>query len=400
VAFAHGCAPGIGSEVGVGWVWAQLLATIGPTIVIARSWPGDRARVADAMERIPARDRPTIVWVELPGWTRRYQRPGSPDRLQRFEYLLWQARALRVARRLHKRAPFDLAWHLVWANVWLGSVGGLMGIPFVYGPVGGGVTPPWRLVMGLGPRTIAVELLRIATRDAARLLNPLARLSWGRASLVLVQNPETRQWLPRSARGRAVVFPNAVFETQPLAHRGPPPRPRTALFAGRLVAWKGASIAVRVIARLPAWRLIVCGTGPEEARLRTLAADLGAADRVEFRGVIPRDELLEVMAREAGALLFPSLRDEGPWVTAEAAWSKLPVVSLERGGPPVLAGWGVRPGSPERTIADLALALEATVDGEIPTGWPTDFATARATLMTLLDERGLARARPDPQSRF
>ena len=44
VAFAHATSPGEGLEKGVGWIWARMLATIGPTVVIARAWPATAMR--------------------------------------------------------------------------------------------------------------------------------------------------------------------------------------------------------------------------------------------------------------------------------------------------------------------------------------------------------------------
>src|SRR4029077_7408525 len=128
---------------------------------------------------------------------------------------------------------------------------------------GGGVGPPWRLVRGLGAKGMLAEVLRAVARKLARYANPLARISWQRASLVLVQNPETRDWLPKEARSKVTIFPNAIFEDDivPAGSRnGTHP---TALFAGRLLPWKGAALAVRTIALCPGWRLIVCGVGPD-----------------------------------------------------------------------------------------------------------------------------------------
>jgi glycosyltransferase involved in cell wall biosynthesis len=113
-----------------------------------------------------------------------------------------------------------------------------------------------------------------------------------------------------------------------------------ALFAGRLLPWKGVSLAIRAIRRLQGWKLVVCGEGSDEARLRSLCRRLGVAERVEFRGWTPRDELLALMRRGASVFVFPSLHDEGGWVVAEAAAQGLPVVCIRRGGPPLLAGIG------------------------------------------------------------
>ena len=91
-----------------------------------------------------------FVEVAAPDWLLRIPVLRDPGRFHRLKYVAWQFAALRVARRLHRRRSFDVAWHVTWANAWLGSTAALLGVPFVFGPVGGGVEPPWRLARFLG----------------------------------------------------------------------------------------------------------------------------------------------------------------------------------------------------------------------------------------------------------
>jgi glycosyltransferase involved in cell wall biosynthesis len=135
------------------------------------------------------------------------------------------------------------------------------------------------------------------------------------------------------------VFPNAL-----VAADGLPSAParrqaggRTALFVGRLIPLKGGAIAIEAIARAPDWRLVVLGDGPDRRRLERLARRRGVAERVEFRGWQPREEVWRVMREEADVLLFPSLHDEAGWVVVEALSQGLPVLCLDHGGPPVVA---------------------------------------------------------------
>ena len=198
------------------------------------------------------------------------------------------------------------------------------------------MTFPWRLAGILGARGAAYELLRAVARWSGRYLNPMVRASWRRASLILVQNEETKCWLPRRYQAKATVFPHDVLEQLPLGGRqdGRP----VMLFAGRLLAWKGVSLAIRSLEHLPGWHLIVCGEGPDLKRLRRQTERRGLSSRVEFRGWVERDALLRTMRTEASVFVFPSLHDDAPWVVVEAMACGLPVVALNRGGPPVLAG--------------------------------------------------------------
>lgn len=406
VAFAPACSPLRGSEAGAGWLWSRLVARLGETWVVTR--PRNREAIEAALPTVPERGRLHFVYAEVKRWPKSWRTGKGRSSI---DYLLWQPVALAEARRLHRELHFDVAWHLTFANVWLGSLAGRTGIPFVYGPVGGGVSNPWRLLPGHGPRGAGYELVRATARWAGRYLNPLAREAWSRAELILVQNPETREWLPARHRWKARVCANPVLDEAVLREEAAPEVASpvgldvsagpTALYAGRLVPWKGMFLALRALAELPEWRLVVCGKGPDAPRLRKLSMRLGVADRVQFHGFIPRTSLMRLMREEADVLLFPSLHDEAGWVVVEAkAWG-LPVVCVERGGPPLLGGRGVRPTSIKGTARALAEAVrEAKARGrshgvtEEGRRWTL---TARADeLAALLSEAGLSSSPDGP----
>ncbi len=67
------------------------------------------------------------------------------------------------------------------------------------------------------------------------------------------------------------------------------------LTVARLYPRKGHDIALQAIARInaefPDLRYLIVGEGPEEARLRRMAAELGLADTLTFVGHVPMEEL-------------------------------------------------------------------------------------------------------------
>ena len=132
---------------------------------------------------------------------------------------------------------------------------------------------------------------------------------------------------------------------------------------GRAVRTKGLRDAVRALARLPAdldVELDVAGFGEELEPCRSLAADLGVADRIRFHGRLPR-AAVERLYEEADAFLFPSFREPSGSVVFEAMRQGLPVITVDRGGPGevVDASCGLRVPAedPEQLAADLARAI-------------------------------------------
>jgi len=105
------------------------------------------------------------------------------------------------------------------------------------------------------------------------------------------------------------------------------------LYAGRLSAEKGIETLIRAVARIPECRLKVAGTGPEEARLKQLAASLDARN-VLFLGFVRRDRNLELWEK-AQALAVPSIWYENASIAVLEAMSQgLPVIASRIGGLP------------------------------------------------------------------
>ena len=350
--------------------------------VIERSLPG-----------IPERDRLSFVYVDLPKWARFWKKGRRGSRVY---YLLWQVAALKAARRLRKQQGFEVVWHLTLANLWMGSLAPLAGgRRFVLGPVGGGAAAPLRLMPVLGLRGALFEIARGGMTTLSRYLNPLARLAWRRAELVLVQNPETRDWMPRRHRHKAVVFPNALIAvpgTAALARSSRKATPPTMLYAGMLLPLKGVYLAIKALELLPDWRLIICGSGPDERRLRRLARRQNLSERVEFRGWLERQELGRVMREEADVFVFPSLRDQAPLSVAEATAAGLPTVCLDRGGAKLVGGIPVETGSPRATTEALAAAIVKARN--VRPNALADRSQQLIRLREILVDRGLLRILP------
>jgi glycosyltransferase involved in cell wall biosynthesis len=106
------------------------------------------------------------------------------------------------------------------------------------------------------------------------------------------------------------------------------------LTVGRLDGWKRADLVVGALAHAPAAKLVVVGRGPEEARLKRLAADAGVADRVRWIARAEDEELIELYAGARLVAVAPEGEDLG-YVPLEAFLSGKPVVTTEDAGGPL-----------------------------------------------------------------
>src|SRR5260221_1236967 len=181
---AFACEPNSGSENAVGWNWALRLAEAGHDVT-ALTRASSRKAVARELAQLPTKARLRFVYQDVPAMLRSENRGAL-----HLHHLLWQWTAAHFAGRLHETEKFERVHHVTYAGVRAPSFMGRLGIPFIFGPVGGGERAPWRLRSGYGLVTAALEM----ARDAANLivrLSPMMRSTFEHASQIYVTSPGT-----------------------------------------------------------------------------------------------------------------------------------------------------------------------------------------------------------------
>lgn len=198
-------------------------------------------------------------------------------------------------------------------------------------------------------------------------------------------------------RGRLTVIPNGV-DVERFAPGSAPDELRDrldlrgALVVGstaKMLRYEGLDLLVEAVARLasahPRLRLLLVGDGPEQARLRSLAARLRAP--VVFTGAVPacamtdHYRLVDVFAIPRRSV--PVTRYAAPLKLLEAMASGLPVVASPMGDVPSLLAGGRGTFSPPGDVAALAEVLDGLVTdapareamGAAARAWTLDAAT-------------------------
>lgn len=140
---------------------------------------------------------------------------------------------------------------------------------------------------------------------------------------------------------------------------------RVLLFFGRLSVEKGVETALEALVRLPGeYRLRIAGTGPDEERLRQMAAVLGVDGRTDFLGHLDPDSL-EIEKHRAGTILLPSVWYENlPYALIESLASGCVVVASRIGGMAERiedgkSGFLFTPGDPAALAAAVERAAKA-----------------------------------------
>ncbi|THK36244.1 glycosyltransferase family 1 protein [Ensifer sp. MPMI2T] len=129
------------------------------------------------------------------------------------------------------------------------------------------------------------------------------------------------------------------------------------VFAGRLAPEKGLATLIRAVA-LAKQRLIIAGTGPEEAALRQRATEVGAD--VSFAGYLSGEDLHRLIGQSLALVLPSEWYENAPVSILETYALKRPVIGAAIGGIPEMVKEG-ETGllAASGDVEDLARALSA-----------------------------------------
>jgi glycosyltransferase involved in cell wall biosynthesis len=328
---SYACGPGRGSEPGVGWNWALTLAGHGHEVwVLSRE--EERAGIEAVLQGLPDALRLHFAFYDPPRWACWWKKGEKGVHLY---YQLWQFGIVKVAGELHARVHFDLVHHITFGVFRQPSYLWVLGVPFVFGPLGGGERAPYALRRSFGWAGWFWDLLR----DGANLiagLDPTLRKTFSSALLIVVKTPQTLDFVPRSARHKTLIALETGIDVSDELPLVSPEEAFRVLFVGRFIDLKGIHLALRAFAEFARAHsqasLTLVGKGPRHAALVALATELGIANQVRFIDWMPQEQLA-ALYRSHQVFLFPSLHDSSGNVVLEALSHALPVVCLKLGGP-------------------------------------------------------------------
>jgi len=246
-----------------------------------------------------------------------------------------------VARKLHQEVRFDRVHHVTFASLRFPGFMGRLGIPYIIGPVAGGERAPWRLRRDYPLKRQIREFLRDVVAASIHV-DPLVRANLKSAQRIYVTSEESLQLIPRKYRAKTQVRLAIGIESvvSPLTIKSDRLRnPARLLYTGALFCWKGAHLALQVLAllqhELPGTSLTLIGDGPDKYWLQNIARELRLEAYVRWLAPVDREQLLRMYC-DYDLFLFPSLHDSGGLVVLESLSRGLPVVCLDLGGPGVL----------------------------------------------------------------
>jgi glycosyltransferase involved in cell wall biosynthesis len=225
-------------------------------------------------------------------------------------------------RAVAAREARDFRPDVVHAHWWMpsGRIANRLGLPYIITCHGTDVrmleAPFWRKVAApVFHRAAAVTTASdFLARDVVRFFPAIAE------KVSVTSMPMDLEMFARGARAEKAV-------------------PARVSFAGNLIASKGVDVLIEAIAMLHArgvsCELRIIGAGPEEARLRALAAERSISDAVTWSPFVSQHELPEELGASTVTVLVSRGQAEGlGLVLAEALMAGSAVVGTAAGGIP------------------------------------------------------------------
>jgi glycosyltransferase involved in cell wall biosynthesis len=255
------------------------------------------------------------------------------------------------------------------------------GVPFVLGPLNGGV--PWPPGFDAERRREREWLSYV--RGAYRL-NPMRNRTLEAARAILCGSLHTASEIPRRFAEKIVYLPENAIDPDRfnLVAAQDPAAPLRACFIGRLVPYKGPDMLLEAAApllRAGALALDIVGDGPMRAALEAQVARDGTGGAVTFHGALPHRTVQNVAVRSQ-LLAFPSIREFGGGVVLEAMALGLVPLVVDYAGPGELVteatGYRIAIGRRAEIVSRLRDRLAAIAEDRGPLGALATAARTRA----------------------
>lgn len=236
------------------------------------------------------------------------------------------------------------------------------GVPFVMGPLNGGV--PW-------PKEFAAAQIKerefLSFVRSAYKLNPARTATLRNASAIVAGSSYTQSEVPARFQDKTFFVPENAID--PIRFNGAntpyDTGPIKACFIGRLVPYKGCDMLLTAAQPLLAegrMTLDILGDGPELGPLKDLAVSLGIDQAVTFHGWVDHNQIQQTL-RQSHIFTFPSIREFGGGVVLEAMSLGLVPVICDYAGPSELVtaktGFKIPMGTPQNIIDRLQAQLKA-----------------------------------------
>lgn len=369
---AYACEPGRGSEPGVGWNMAKALSSKVKLSVATRA--NNQPIIEECGEEWVSK----VEWIyyDPPAWMMWWKKGGRG--VQVF-YILWQIGLYIQMRFKGASERFDLVHHVTFGKYWIPTLLVLLGVPTVFGSVGGGEYTPANLRPHVSKQTIRSEKIKklIVWLCTA---NPVSRYLYSEITLAYAATEQTKSQLLELNVQNVRMLPQSGISSDEMDHfaaigNNLSNAKRDADFvmcsAARLIAWKGVDLAIlsfiKALPALPENSLFkIASDGPQLEYLKSIVNKAGVENKVQFLGRLPSLNDVFYMMASSDCLIHAATGEAFGQACAESLAVGTPVICWNWAGPGLIVdqscGVAVDPSckSPIDSMAEAIISLCVT----------------------------------------
>lgn len=353
---AFACSPIRGSEPGVGWNWAREMSKHNEVWVVTRK--SNKSEIENNING----ENIKFIYLSIPilNFLEKY----TNKKTIHIYYSMWQKYILKYIKKINERERFDIIHHVTYNEFRNPGKLWSIGVPFIWGPIGGAQQIEKVLLpMCEGRKNIVIEYIRSYLNNFYKS-NKNLKAAIKKSSKILVANNDTSIFL-RLPKEKEIIFLETGIKKENMNYIIRPKKDKiTILWVGNLIYLKGLTLLIEAFRRLDVkerYKVTIIGEGKLKGKYIEKIKAYGLEDYFEFKGKLSYKDTLEEY-KKADIFVFTSFRDTSGNVVLEAMANCLPVIALNHHGSADMltkdCSIKIDINSREQVIDDLTLSIE------------------------------------------
>lgn len=325
---AYACEPNRGSESEIAWSWIKLFSkTKNNVYVITRKKNSKKIQQFKFTNIF-------FLYYDLPNFLIFLTKGKRNKGYSYLYFLLWQLGIFFNYNKFISKKKFDVIHHITFGSFRFPSFLCLFKSKFIFGPLAGGETVPFRLLENFTLKSKLTEFIRNLSNNLIKY-SFLINLTFFKSFKIILTSRESLKFLPKRFILKSLIIP-AVSNKKVKFKIVNSLKFKSIYFAGRLVEFKGIYILLEVFKKINLLnknlKLNIYGDGPCKLDILKFINDNNLQKKIIMHGELNQKKLLKSIKKN-DLLIFPTLRDSGGYAILEALNNNIDVISTNAAGP-------------------------------------------------------------------